>query len=135
MRKSSDRHRTDHKFVHKQYKRTHSSCAQIGELELRRSGTYPCGWFSPSAVVGVHILVTELILIDCEAVNESGKMEHDIYCFWSLIPSWALMKEASLEWTRMGHAAPDRADTPASDSVVGAAGRCVSQWPWKRQKP
>ena len=70
---------------------------------------------SPSAVVGVHIPVTELILIDCEAVNESVKMEHDIHGIWSLIPSWALMKEASLEWTTMmGHAALDRADTPAS---------------------
>ena len=113
MRKSSDRYRTDQKFDHKQHKRTHSSCAEIQELELRRSGTYPCGWFSSSAVVGVHIPVTELILIDCEAVNETGKMEHDIYGNWSLIQSWALMKEASLEWTRVGHAASVRADTPA----------------------
>ena len=69
---------------------------------------------SPSAVVGVHIPVTELILIECEAMKASGKMDHDICGNWSPISSWALMKEASLEWTRMmGRAAPDRADTPA----------------------
>ena len=72
MRKSSDRHRTDQKFDHKQHKRTHSSCAEIPELELRRSGTYPCGWFSSSAVVGLHIPVTELILRSCERDWEDG---------------------------------------------------------------
>ena len=71
MTKSLDRHRTDHKFDHKQYKRTHSSCAEVRELELRRSGTYPCGWFSPSTVVGVHISVTELILEPTAGLEET----------------------------------------------------------------
>ena len=80
---------TDHKFDQKQYKRKHSSCAEVWEFELRRSGTYPCGCFL-LAVVGLHNLVLELILTECEAVNESEKMDKDVYGNWSLIPSWAL---------------------------------------------
>ena len=69
---------------------------------------------SPSAAVGSHILVFELILFESKTVDESEKIDHDICGNWSLIPSWSLMKEASLEWTKMmGHAVPDRADTPA----------------------
>ena len=47
-------------------------------------------------------------------MDECVKMDHDVYGDWSLIPSWSLMKEASLGWTKMmGQAMPDRADTPA----------------------
>ena len=51
---------------------------------------------------------------ESKTVDESEKIDHDICGNWSLIPSWSLMKEASLKWTKMmGHAVPDRADTPA----------------------
>ena len=74
-------------------------------------------------MVGLHILVLKLILIKSKTVNESGKMDHDIYGNWSLIPSWSLMKEASLGWTKMmGHALPDRADT------LSAAGLEETVW-------
>ena len=41
-------------------------------------------------------------------------MDHDIYGNWSLIPSWALMKEANLECTKMmDHAAQSRHSSTA----------------------
>ena len=92
---------------------------------------------SPSAVVGFHILVLELIFIESKTVNESEKMEHDIFR--------KLESDPELVSDERGKSRVDEDDGPrrakqsrlpqhrwaGRDSAVGAAGRCAWQWPWK----